>query len=134
MKKIFIIPGLGETEYDLQPNIKYLHLSIDDVFNLPHLPKDSILIGFSIGAIIAYFISLKQPLDKLILCSPSPIITKYRKPKAQTTILVGKNESFTMKKYAAKFASKISAKFVQTNAGHKLTNGYIKSLLNELDS
>lgn len=109
--------------------MKYLHLSVDDVFNLPKLPRNSVLIGFSIGAIIAYLISLKSPVKKLILCSPSPIIMKYEKPKGDIYVLSGNKEMAKMQKYARTLAKKLGGTFVKVNSHHKLTDVYIKAVL-----
>ena len=126
---IYIIPGLGKKKYDFPKHVKYLYLSIDDVFNLPKLPKDSVLIGFSVGAVIAYLVSLKSPVKKLILCSPSPIIVKYKKPKGEIYVLSGDKEMPQMKKYAQKLAKKLGGSFIKTDSHHKLTNVYIKTIL-----
>lgn len=84
---VYIIPGLGETCRELryrklaaaiqakgykvvrmQPNwYKPLLTQIIAV------PPEAIIIGFSIGAVIAYFIGLKTPCQKLVLASLSPI-------------------------------------------------------------
>ncbi|OHB17781.1 MAG: hypothetical protein A2734_02895 [Parcubacteria group bacterium RIFCSPHIGHO2_01_FULL_40_30] len=126
---IYIIPGLGHKKYNLPKYIKYLHLSIDDVLNLPKLPEDSVLIGFSVGAVIAYLISLKYPVKKLILCSPSPIIVRYKKPKGEIYVLSGIKETVQMQKYARMLAKKLNGTFIKVNARHKLTNIYIKAIL-----
>lgn len=126
---IYIVPGLGEKKYNISRRVKYLHLSIDDVFSLPKLSRDSVLIGFSIGAIIAYLISLKSSVKKLILCSPSPIIVKYRKPKGEVYVLSGDKETVQMKKYAQVLVKKLGGTFVKVNAHHKLTDIYIKAIL-----
>ncbi|MDP2647741.1 MAG: alpha/beta hydrolase [Candidatus Yanofskybacteria bacterium] len=127
---IYIVPGLGNKRYNLPKNIKYLRLSIDDVLNLPKLPKDSVLIGFSIGAVIAYLIALKYPVKKLILCSPSPIIVKYKRPKAQIYILSGNKETPQMQKYAAGLTRKLKGTLVKVSSGHKLSRAYIKAIVN----
>ena len=129
---IYIIPGLGDKKYNLPKYIKYLRLSIDDVLNLPKLPKDSVLIGFSVGAIIAYLISLKYPVKKLILCSPSPIIVKYKRPKGEIYVLSGNKETAQMKRYAQTLAKKLGGTFVKVNSRHKLTDGYIRAILKNL--
>lgn len=126
---IYIIPGLGDKKYNFPKYVKYLHLSIDDVFNLPKLPRDSILVGFSIGAVIAYLISLKYPVKKLILCSPSPIIVKYKRPKGEIYVLSGNKETIQMQKYARALAKKLRGIFVKVNSRHKLTDAYIKAIL-----
>ena len=129
MKRVYIIPGLGHKKYDLPKYIKYLYLSIDDVLNLPKLPNDSVLIGFSVGAVIAYLISLKYPVKKLILCSPSPIIVKYKKPKGEIYVLSGDKETVQMQKYAKTLAKKLGGTFVKVNSRHKLTDIYAKAIL-----
>jgi predicted esterase len=124
--KIYFIPGLQEknpTKY------KTLDLSIDDVLNLPKIPKDSILIGFSIGATIAYLISLKQPVKRLILCSPSPLIVKYKMPKCKEIYLIeGNKEHGRMIKYSKYLSKKIKAKYVEVNAPHKLNKAYLDAI------
>lgn len=126
---IHIIPGLGSKKYNFPKYIKYLRLSIDDVLNLPKLPNDSVLIGFSVGAIIAYLIALKHPVKKLILCSPSPIIVKYKRPKGEICILSGSKEMAQMQKYAHVLARRLKATFIKVNSGHRLTDTYIKAIL-----
>lgn len=126
---IYIIPGLGDKKYNLPKYVKYLRLSIDDVFNLPKLPKDSVLIGFSVGAIIAYLISLMYPVKKLILCSPSPIIVRYKKPKGEIYVLSGSKETVQMQKYAHTLAKELRGTLIKVNSRHKLTDAYKKALL-----
>ena len=126
---IYIIPGLGDKKYNFPKYVKYLRLSIDDVLSLPKLPKDSVLIGFSVGAVIAYLLSLKSPVKKLILCSPSPIIMKYKKPKGEIYVLSGDKETVQMQKYAKTSAKKLGGTFVKVNSRHKLTDGYIRAIL-----
>lgn len=130
---IYIIPGLEEKKYNFPKYVKYLYLSIDDIFNLPKLPNDSTLIGFSIGAVIAYLISLKSPVKKLILCSPSPIIVKYKKPKGDIYVLSGNKEEIRMKKYAQTLAKKLGGILIKVNSGHKLTDTYIRTILKILN-
>ena len=127
---IYIIPGLGDKRYNLPKYVKYLYLSIDDVLHLPKLPKDSVLIGFSIGAVIAYLLALKHPVKKLILCSPSPIIVKYKKPKAEIYILSGDKEMPQMQKYALGLAKKMKGTLVRVSSRHKLTAAYSKAIVN----
>ena len=99
------------------------------VLEIPKLPEDSVLIGFSVGAVIAYLISLKYPVKKLILCSPSPIIVRYKKPKGEIYVLSGIKETVQMQKYARMLAKKLNGTFIKVNARHKLTNIYIKAIL-----
>ena len=122
----YIIPGLRE-KYNI-PNIKSLNLSIDDVLKLPNISNDSTLIGFSIGAIIAYLISLKQPIKHLVICSPSPIITKYVKPKSKITIIVGAKEHKSQISNAKILAKKWGVELNYVYSGHKMTNNYIKKI------
>lgn len=126
---IYIIPGLGDKKYNLPKYIKYLRLSIDDVLNLPKLPKDSVLIGFSVGAVIAYLVSLRQPVKKLILCSPSPIIVKYKKPKGEIYVLSGNKETVQMQEYAHTLAQRLRGTLIKVDSRHKLIDAYIKAIL-----
>lgn len=41
--------------------------------NVVKVPKKSILIGFSYGAVIAYLIAKKYPCKKVVLCSITPL-------------------------------------------------------------
>src|SRR3989338_6186443 len=129
---IYIIPGLGDKKYNFPKNVKYLHLSMDNVLSLPKLPKGSTLIGFSIGAIIAYLLSLKFPVKKLILCSPSPIIMKYKKPKSEVHVLTGDKEDIQMQKYAIALARKLGATLTKVNSPHKMTRNYRKAILDTI--
>ena len=87
------------------------------------------LIGFSVGAVIAYLIALKHPVKKLILCSPSPIIARYKKPKGRIYILSGDKEMPQMQRYARMLARKIGAAFIGVHSRHKLTATYAKAIL-----
>lgn len=89
MSKIYIIPGLGETGYELQ----YKKLSrvfkrkgYEPIIISPNwykplseqtfcIEKDAIVFGFSFGAIIAYLIARMYPMKHLILASISPLET-----------------------------------------------------------
>jgi predicted esterase len=119
----YFINGLGQ-KVKLN-GFKVLDVSIDDIWNLPRIPDDSVLVGFSIGAIIAYLIALRQPLKQLILCSPSPIIEKYKIPKCKISIIVGSNEESYMIKNANLLAKRLDAKFYKIPARHRLTKKYI---------
>ncbi len=126
---IYIIPGLGEKKYKLPKYVYYLHLTIDDVFNLPKLPKDSVLIGFSIGAVLAYLIAYKSPIKKLILCSPPPIVQRYKQPKGHIFVLNGNREHTHMKKYAKQMAKKLRAEYLEVKGDHHLKGNYLKRVL-----
>ncbi len=85
--KIYIIPGLGEScdllryknlarslenkGYKVIPiNPDWYRPLSDNVFPIE---EDSIIVGFSFGAILAYLIARKYPCKKVIFASISPI-------------------------------------------------------------
>jgi len=86
-KIIYIIPGYGETGSE----VRYKKLTsilglkgyeIEQVkinwkkplSSLIFKPvENSIIVGFSFGAVLAYLIAKKYPLEKIVLCSLSPL-------------------------------------------------------------
>jgi alpha/beta superfamily hydrolase len=86
---IYILPGFGETCSEtrykkLDTVLKSKGYIVERVkpnwykplsANVFKPKKNSILIGFSFGAIVAYLIAIKYPVSKVIFCSMSPITT-----------------------------------------------------------
>ena len=86
-KTIYIIPGYGETcsEARYKKLASVLRLKGYEVeqikidwkkplsANMFEPLKDSTIVGFSFGAVLAYLIAKKYPLEKIILCSLSPL-------------------------------------------------------------
>lgn len=87
MKKIYLIPGLGENcnliRYKkLAVALKkkgYVVIGINPDWYQPlseqifSIEKDSMVCGFSFGAVLAYLVAQKYPCEKAILASLSPI-------------------------------------------------------------
>lgn len=144
---IYFIPGAGEARKDYKPffsalrkhKIKFLNLHIDDVFDLPVLSREDIVIGFSIGAVIAYLIACKGTnfsLKHLILCSPSPIIVRGKKPHAiKITILIGRKEHPIMRVRGRVLAKKWGVSITLVDAGHDINRlPYIEKIDSLLSS
>ncbi|MEX0931389.1 MAG: hypothetical protein WDZ88_01420 [Candidatus Paceibacterota bacterium] len=87
MKKIYLIPGLGEKctlvryrnlaealsskGYEVVPvNPDWYQPLLSQIFPVE---KDAIICGFSFGAVMAYLIAQKYPCKKVIMASISPI-------------------------------------------------------------
>lgn len=135
---IYFIPGAGDTKKDYKPfltafkkqKIQFLDLSLDDIYNLPTFSKDDVLIGHSVGAVLAYLIAIKQPIKHLILCSPSPLIVKITKPRAKkVTLLLGADEDDLMQWRGKVLSKKWGVRMISVAAGHDINAPhYIKAV------
>lgn len=139
---IYFIPGAGETKKDYEPlfsalkkyKIKFLDLHIDDVFELPAFSENDVIIGFSVGAVVAYLAvcnkNLASRVGHLILCSPPPIIVRAKRPRAtKISILIGKKEHQIMKTRGEVLAKKWKSTLALVKAGHDVNEeAYIKEL------
>jgi predicted esterase len=126
---IYFIPGAGDTKKDYKPfltalkkqKVQFLDLSLDDIYNLPTFSEDDVLIGHSVGAVLAYLIAIKQPLKHLILCSPSPLIVKVQKTHAKKIdLLLGIDEDELMQWRGKVLSKKWDIEMISVAAGHNI--------------
>lgn len=162
-KTIYFIPGFGEISRDHQSlldsikaknyrvieiNPDWVQAISDQVF---HPKKDSVIIGFSYGALLAYLVVKKYPCKKVIFASMSPINTftydetyndhrkymaAYQARRTARDILkinVNLNSLKTPHVTLAGEREKISADFLIPNTGHKLTKKYISTITELID-
>lgn len=159
MINFYIIPGYGQKKKDYQwliseaskkYAVKFLDLQLKNN-SLRELSKtkiepNSIVFGFSVGALIAY--KLKTPVAKGIYCSMSDILggdakkafkhlvdffgketaeelqkMRYGKPKAKKVFL------FYGDKEASESLNKIGKIKIIKNTGHKFTKNYKEAIL-----
>lgn len=156
--KYYIFKGYTDSNKDYLPIIKQLKevRVIDSDFDMlitpPEVEKDSIIIGFSLGALIAFRISQKQKVKKMILCSMSlflgkdldiiPIKTQkkylprpdlykkmnYRNSKSEESIfLCGSKEPKILKDRVRDHGGKVIS-----GVDHKLSKRYINEILKNL--
>ena len=110
------------------------------------IEKDSIIIGFSYGAILAYLVAKKYPCKKLILASLSPIhkdsfetltkdfsndMTEKQAVEVARDIKSIKINLQELKCPYVTFAGikeKAKADFLVPNTGHEMTDEYIKCI------
>ncbi|MCG2695032.1 hypothetical protein L6261_03050 [Candidatus Parcubacteria bacterium] len=160
MIKFYIIPGMGEKKKDYswliseakkKYDVKFLDLQLKNN-SLSELSKtkiepNSIVFGFSTGALIAY--KLKIPVKKGIYCSMSDILggdatkvfqhlvdffgkktakelkkMRYGKSKAKETFL------FYGEKEMSEDLNKLGKIKIIKNTEHKLTKNYKEAILN----
>ncbi len=158
--KFYIIPGYGETrrkyhwlismakqKYDVE--FLDLQLKGDSLLKLSKtkIDPDSIVFGFSTGALIAY--KLKTPVKKGIYCSMSDILgsdakgilgdmihyfgrkttnelkkSRYGKPKAKKFIMFCGDEEMTERMI------KLGGVRIIKDTGHRFTKAYKRAVLN----
>ncbi|MEI6843359.1 MAG: hypothetical protein WCK48_02545 [bacterium] len=166
--KLYIIPGykedlrnkgyksiIAKTKHTY--DVRFLKLNYDQLLcDFPHIEPNSIVIGFSIGALIAYYISTKIKLDKAVICSMSPLLesdfntfdkkdqreiiklltlktwNKLKQMKYTKSLSQSKNIFLFGENEIAtlKNRSKKLGKYVEIkNTGHELTETYVKEIL-----
>jgi len=159
MTSFYIIPGYGEKKKDYswliseaskKYDVKFLDLQLKNnslqELSRTKIEPNSIVFGFSVGALIAY--KLKTPVTKGIYCSMSDILgsdakkefkhlvdffgektakelqrMKYSKPK------VRKSFFFYGDKEMSEDLNKIGKIQVVKNTGHKFNKNYRKAVL-----
>jgi esterase/lipase len=135
--KVIFIPGLSEHAKNYPFLSKYTNI-YDIDWNVADLPKGKydIVIGFSLGAVLACEYSLKHKVKKLILCSLTPCTESLKDVQAEdVTFLVGEKEKWCLKeiKRVAKTLNCKKEIIVVPRADHKITGNYRKKLLEVLD-
>ena len=111
-------------------------------FNVPEIdwntwkvkvPKETkVLVGFSMGAILACELSTQKKFQKLVLCSMMPGVETLKNIKADEVIfLVGEKEKWTHKetKRVSKTLSCVKSIIVIPGADHRLAGNYRRKLL-----
>ena len=136
----------GYNPIPINPN--WYHLLTRQVFR----PEpDSIIIGHSFGAVLAYLIARKYPLKKVILASLSPVkklsynnlykeAVKHMSPNMATAIISDiKSIKIDRKKmicphilFAGDREKDILSDIKVKNTGHFLTSTYIKAIVRKL--
>ena len=160
MKKIFyIIPGLRES-YDSKPyrlladavrDKGYKVICIDVNWRKPlssqvfTVPREVVLFGFSLGAILAWFVAQKYPCQHLILASMTPHYS-FTNPKIKRALvdLIGKKfiddvvDNLKPKHRAKKQTimygdqEKEKADVLVPKTGHRLNSNYVKEIVKVL--
>lgn len=139
-KKIQFIPGLGEKPKEYERLSKYLE-TLDVDWNTgkitPQIKRCDILIGFSMGAILACEYALKHKVKKLILCSLTPMVESLKEVKVDEVIfMVGSKEKFCLKnirRVSKTLKCKISV-IIIPRADHKIVGEYKNRLLKIITS
>lgn len=133
MKNNYFIPGLSDSvkNYRFLKNIKVLKINWNDIKVREEIIKPNILIGFSLGAIVASMISEKKKNKVLILCSPTPDENWSKIKTDKLIVIVGEKEKFCIKyaKEAYKTFKGEKKFIIIPKADHKITGNYRKKLL-----
>ncbi len=153
--KYYILKGFTDSSKDYTPlvekfdNCEVVESNMDMILNPPEVEESSVLIGFSLGALIAFRISQKQKIKKLIACSMSPFLSEdislipsqyrkswftdtteleklnYKNSKAdESFFLCGEKEPDWLKQRTLKMGGKVIL-----GVGHKLSKKYINEIL-----
>ncbi len=116
--------------------------------NVFAVPKSSIIVGFSYGAVIAYLIAQKFPYKKIILCSLSPLhkfsykdnLKMYQEHMTyeQAKVMADDTQKIkiNLKKLKVPYITLVGelekgigkADFIVPKTGHNMTNTYINSI------
>lgn len=133
-KKIQFLPGMGEKPKDYKQFSKHLK-TLDVDWNTgkitPSIKKCDILVGFSMGAILACEYALKRKVKALILCSMTTGVESLKKVKADKIIfLIGEKEKWVIKD-TLRVSKSIKNKQINIikGGGHKITGKYQKKLI-----
>lgn len=127
--------------YGLSEKKEFSHLS--KYFNIPKIdwnkgivtPKikeKHILIGFSLGCIIACIHAEKTKVNTLVLCSPSPDETLKNIKANKVVFIFGEKEKWIAEN-VVRMAQTLKCKYdiyIVPNATHKITKTYLSLLLN----
>ena len=132
---------------------------VEEGINTINNASDCVILGFSIGALMAYFISKKIELNKCIICSLTPAIgvdiahntklykkylgnkqvdeykqMKYGKSKARKLIFIcGSEEGDTLVNRTKQLCnSNNGALFIVDNNDHMLNKAYVDVIMNML--
>jgi esterase/lipase len=133
--KIPFIIGLGQKAAQYRSLSKYLKIIQPDWnngnFSKLKLGNPSIIIGFSLGCMIATMHAERHRIKTLILCSPTPDETLKRIKADHVIFLVGAKEKWVLKEIKRVKKTLNSTYTIKTvpNAGHKMNVRYQKILL-----
>ena len=111
------------------------YVTVYDIdWNVGDLPQEKydIVIGFSLGAVLACEYALKHKVRKLILCSLTPGTESLKDIKADEVVfLVGEKERWCLKeiKRISKTLKCKSKIIIVPKATHKITGNYKEKML-----
>jgi alpha/beta superfamily hydrolase len=131
-KPIFFC-GLGEQPPAYKSLSKYLNIiPIDwNKIKIPKL-KTEVVVGFSMGAILACEYALRNKVKTLILCSMTTGVESLEKVKADKIIfLIGENEKWMIKdtKRVLKTVKNRAEMIIIPKADHKIDRNYKNKIL-----
>lgn len=134
-KKIPFVPGWGQKPKHYRSLSKYLNIiNIDWNDGKFNVGKVDTIIGFSLGADLASWYTIKHPVKRLILCSPSPMGDLKGVKADEIIFIVGSKETF-LKECALKLYNQRTGKkkfIIIPGGNHSITGRYKKTLLNLL--
>ncbi|MFZ2522570.1 MAG: hypothetical protein WAX44_03615 [Minisyncoccia bacterium] len=136
--KIQFIPGLGEKPKNYKTLFKFLEV-LDVDWNTekisPKINKPDILIGFSMGAVLACEYAIKHRIDTLIICSLTPMVETLKNVIARNIIfIVGSKEIWIVKntKRVRKTLKCKNSLIIVPNADHKIVGNYRYTLIQKI--
>lgn len=135
-KKINFIVGLGQKANEYRRLSKYFNIIEPDWNNGSltklKLGKPEILVGFSMGAVVAIEHALKHKVKHLILCSLTPGMETLKGIKAdKIDFIVGEKEDWVeedLMRLIKTTKPSWNITYVQ-GAGHKIDKNYLKEIL-----
>lgn len=134
-KKIPFIIGLGQKASEYRHLSKYFNIIRPDWNNGSlaklKLGKPEILVGFSMGAVVAVDHALKHRVKHLILCSLTPGVETLKGIKAdRIDFIIGDREDW-VEEDALRLTKTLKKDWNITyvpNTGHKVTSKYLQEL------
>jgi pimeloyl-ACP methyl ester carboxylesterase len=134
-KNISIIIGLGQKATEYRALSKYLNIIQPDWNNgslrKMKLRKSDVLIGFSLGCMIATMHAEKHKVKRLILCSPTPDETLEKVKTDHVVFMAGEKETWIIQEMR-RIAETLKSTYeiiIIPNADHKIDFEYRKELL-----
>ncbi len=134
-----IIIGLGQKATEYRSLSKYLDIVQVDWNNgslaKMKLGNPDILVGFSLGCVVATMHAEKHKVKNLILCSPTPDETLERVKTDYATFIVGEKETWLRKetRRVAKTLKCPAKIIIVPGSDHKIDSKYQKALLEVLN-
>lgn len=133
MKKPILLHGLGNAKEfsHLKKHFTIPKIDWNNSKITPPLKEKNLLIGFSLGCMLACMHAEKTKVKKLILCSPTPDETLSKVKADEVVFIYGENEKW-VEENVWRVANTLKCNYeivILPNTGHKITKKYLLTIL-----